>query len=167
MKKIICFFVAAMVIVLSGCKGNEEEEEIWIVDWNPVIVYVYAEDAHGNDLIKSDMPDMTISFKGKTYPVKPQKEVEGRYYLPTFYGFYFQEASEYSKDPVAKNRLVFGEIDGALDMDEDMILTWPDGTTNTIHYHCSDHKDQQHATCNRWWKLDGKEHKDCHFKFIK
>ena len=62
-------------------------------------------------------------------------------------------------------QLVFGEIDGAADMDEDLILNWPDGSEDVIHYHCSDHREGRNAKCNRSWKLNGKEYGDNTFYF--
>ena len=62
-------------------------------------------------------------------------------------------------------QLRFGEIDGSADMDEDLVLRWPDGSTDTIHYHCSDHKARRNPTCNRYWKLNGVDHDGAVFVF--
>ena len=46
-------------------------------------------------------------------------------------------------------------VDGACDLDEDLVITWPDGKQNTIHYHCSDHHETGEVSCTRWYALDG------------
>lgn len=61
--------------------------------------------------------------------------------------------------------LQFGEIDGAADMDTDIVLNWPDGSEDTIHYHCSDHREGRHPKCSRSWKLNGKAHDGNTFSF--
>ena len=62
--------------------------------------------------------------------------------------------------------LVFGEIDGASDMDEDIVLCWPDGSKDEIHYHCSDHRIWPEPKCNRSWKLNGENHEGNVFQFV-
>jgi len=154
-KKIV--FAALSCFILTGCENDD-----YIVDWAPVNLYIYATDSVGNSIIQPDMPGMTLTYKGETYTVKDRNEVQTRAYLATLYGLYAQKDYDtYS----AGYRLVFGEIDGAADMDEDIILNWPDGSTDTIHYHCSDHKERKNPTCNRSWKLNGKPHDGNYFRF--
>lgn len=93
---------------------------------------------------------------------------ETRAYLPTMRGLQLIKKSFVhpleTKDGYA---LYFGEIDGALDMDEDLVLQWPDGRKNIIHYHCSDHQAKKNKiTVNRWFSLDGKKTESCQFEFI-
>lgn len=112
------------------------------------------------------MPGMTLTYKGETYTVKDwnekYNEVQTRAYLARLYGLYAQK--DYDTYPV-QYRLEFGEIDGAADMDEDIILNWPDGSTDTIHYHCSDHKEGKNPKCKRSWKLNGKPNDGNYFRF--
>lgn len=137
---------------MTGCDNDV------MVDWGPVDVVIYADDAQGNDIIKADMPGTTLTFMGKSYSVTSQT----RAYKPNFQGLVFVQG-----DSLSKNCLWFGEIDGAADMDEDMVLTWSDGSKNVIHYHCSDHKEGRRSSCKRSWKLDGASHKDGVFHFVK
>ena len=44
-------------------------------------------------------------------------------------------------------------------------LSWPDGSTDVIHYHCSDHREGKNPRCNRSWKLNGQPHEGSHFHF--
>lgn len=107
----------------------------------------------GNELLKSRIYSARFgsfgSFKEKGLTMRkillavPQYEINGK----TVY------------------RLVFGEIDGAADMDEDIVLNWPDGSKDVTHYHCSDHREGRHPKCNRSWELNGSEHEGNTFRF--
>lgn len=157
------------MVILSGC---DKEEEGKIIDWYPVNLYIKVTDAQGTDLLNPDNPNnmiegTTITFKGKTYEAsrecydsdpafRPQKMMT-RMYMPTMYGLQLFEFGDF--------RLKFGEIDGGDDMDEDLVVTLPDGTTGTIHYHCSDHNYSK-GGCKRSWKFNGKKHEGNIFTFI-
>jgi hypothetical protein len=125
-----------------------------------VSVVIFASDSDGNDLIKEDMPGMSVTFRGDVYEVVSRVQTKSLY-VP-FDGLMFRSGNDGSH-----NRLVFGPFSGEEDMDEDMVLTWPDGSTNTIHYHCSDHREWPSVKCKRSWKLDGKSHKGNEFHFVK
>ncbi|MBO4230058.1 MAG: hypothetical protein J5886_00110 [Bacteroidales bacterium] len=111
---------------------------------------------------------MTLTFKGVTYTAKAWEtrnieEFQTRAYLAILWGLYAQPTgNSNANNPY---RLYFGEIDGAVDMDEDIVLNWPDGSSDTIHYHCSDHKRGKVPSCERSWKLNGKAHKGNSFHF--
>jgi len=160
-KHLFVVLLAICAILFTGC-----EIEGYIVDWAPVEIYIHATDANGKSIIKPDMPGMTLTFKGETYTVKDgdnmYEEHMTRAYLATLYGLYAQHCSTSDS---TKYMLYFGEIDGAADMDEDIVLKWPDGSTDIIHYHCSDHKESRPPKCNRSWKLNGKKHNGNEFSF--
>lgn len=126
-----------------------------IVDWAPVNVYIQATDNDGNSIISDDMPGMSLTFKGEIYTVQPATKA----YLARMEGLVAEKNAE------GVFQLRFGEIDGSADMDEDLVLRWPDGSTDTIHYHCSDHKARRNPTCNRYWKLNGVDHDGAVFVF--
>lgn len=162
-KKISLYVLAAICSILFiGC---DKEKEGYIVDWAPVEIHIYAQDSNGNSIIQPEMPGMTITFQGETYTVtdweSARDEMRTKAYLARMYGFVAETCPEDS----TKYRLYFGEIDGAADMDEDLVLTWPDGSKDTIHYHCSDHKEGKNPTCNRSWKLNGQKHEGHIFRF--
>lgn len=161
MKKIL--IAALSLFLLTGC---EEIIDDYIVDWAPVNIYIYATDSVGNSIIQPEMPGMSLTYKGETYTVKDLNEkgnqVQTRAYMATMQGLYVQRDYDTYQ---AEYRLVFGEIDGAADMDEDITLNWPDGSTDVIHYHCSDHKEGRNPKCNRSWKLNGEPHYSNSFYF--
>ena len=112
------------------------------------------------------MPGMTLTFKGETYTVKDVEDKsnpETKAYLAIMEGLL--AVPQYEINGKTVYRLVFGEIDGAADMDEDIVLNWPDGSKDVIHYHCSDHREGRHPKCNRSWKLNGSEHEGNTFRF--
>ncbi len=144
------FLLVSSLFVLFSCSKHSEPD---IVDWYPVIITINATDAGGNSIISPEMPGMSLKFKGESYSVKSSFEFESvqtKTYLARFFGLVaVQENDGY--------QLWFGEIDGAFDMDEDIVLSWPDGSKDTIHYHCSDHKGGKNPSCKRSWKLNGKK----------
>lgn len=161
-KHLLAVICALSTILFTGC-GPESI----IVDWAPVEIYIHASDADGKSIIKPDMPGMSLTFKGVTYTVKDwdkrDEEKETRAYPARLYGLYAQHCSTTDS---TKYMLYFGEIDGAADMDEDIVLKWPDGSTDIIHYHCSDHKlVGMEPRCDRSWKLNGEWHNNNEFSF--
>lgn len=156
-------------LLLSGCLelGNED----YIVDWAPVSLYIYVTNEAGESIVEPEMPGLTLTYRGETFEVLPpewETEFYGktRAYMPMMYGLVFQKGSYYSKEKDAPNRLMFGELDGGHALDEDIVLTWPDGSTNTIHYHCGNHNERKLKRTIRW-ELDGKKHYSNEFTFIK
>ena len=155
--RLLFVLVAICTFILTGCEKENSGPYI-IIDWAPVEIYIYADDADGNSIIRPDMPGMELTFKGETYTVRDKDQlmdsIYTRAYMATLFGLYAERDSE--RDSTAY-RLYFGEIDGAADMDEDIVLKWPDGSKDVIHYHCSDHKYGKEAKCNRSWKLNGQK----------
>ena len=161
MKKALFAIAALASAFLCGCESIIND---MIVDWAPVDIEIYATDSLGNSIISPDMPGMTLTFQGETYTVQdgPDYAKGTRAYLARMYGLYTQVVDS-TASPI-QYKLVFGEIDGAKDMDEDITLNWPDGTTDVIHYHCSDHNESK-LTVKRSWKLNGAKHEGSTFRF--
>lgn len=123
-------------------------------DWAPVNIAISVRDSEGHDLLDpartgNYFQGATLTYRGTTYTARLESEVVGtRYYSANIYGYYLVRQEEYL--------LIFGEIDGSRDMDEDLVLKWPDGSSDILHYHCSEH-DEQTITCQRSWLLNGVE----------
>lgn len=159
-KKKTLALIVSVCLALTGCEEIINGD--YIVDWAPVNIYIYATDSLGNSIISPDMPGMSLTFKDVTYTVKDWNHkkdslINTKAYLAVLYGLYAEPYYDFDVDSLIY-RLSFGEIDGAADMDEDITLNWPDGSVDTIHYHCSDHKEGRTPKCNRSWKLNGRIH---------
>ncbi len=167
-RSLITIALLASCLFITGCSLDYDDNQT--VDWEPVYIYINATDAQGNSLIQPDMPGMSLTFKGETYTVQEWEELSRRTsskaYLARIYGLFAQPGNVYASVD-SPYRLIFGQIDGAADMDEDIILNWPDGSIDVIHYHCSNHKPGINPTCDRSWKLNGKIHNGNTFGFIK
>lgn len=148
MRNVFKILTVLALMTASAC-------ERLIVDWAPVNVYIQATDNDGNSIISDDMPGMSLTFKGEIYTVQPATKD----YLAIMEGLVAEKNAE------GVFQLRFGEIDGSADMDEDLVLRWPDGSTDTIHYHCSDHRARRNPSCNRYWKLNGVDHDGAVFIF--
>lgn len=173
MRKIITLIMSAvMVASLAGCEKIGGK----IVDWCPVYVYLRVTDGHGADLLDPENPDnmidgTTITFKGKTYEASREIEdlmypaLETKAYLARIYGLLLEKRKWAENGNAEGYCLVFGEIDGAADMDEDLVVTLPNGMTGTIHYHCSNHNERK-IRCDRSWKLNGVKAEGNIFTFV-
>lgn len=163
MKKILLSMLLLTAAVATGCEmlGGG-----LIVDWTPVELFIEAVDADGKSIISPEMPGMTLTYKGETYTVQDPKMRESaptRAYLAILYGLVARPVNQ--ADQNSEYHLCFGEIDGAADMDEDILLHWPDGSEDVIHYHCSNHREWPEPKCNRNWKLNGEKHDGNTFRF--
>ena len=162
MKKLLIPFVTLSVL-LAATSCEEIIGGGLIVDWTPVNVYIEAFDSDNNSIISPEMPGMTLTFKGETYTVRDKSSDVTKAYLAIMDGLL--AVPQYEVDGKTVYHLVFGEIDGADDMDEDIVLNWPDGSQDVIHYHCSNHREWPEPKCNRNWKLNGSKHEGSIFKF--
>ena len=142
-----------------------------IVDWAPVTVSITATDMYGNDLLdplsnSCILEGTTLTFQKKTYEVSYDfiNRFNGaKAYMPRMYGL--QLDSVRSSDKL-QYRLYFGEIDGAKDMNEDLVINWGNGTSDVINYHCWGHNERK-LSCNHEWKVNGKKVDGSKIEFVK
>lgn len=150
-------FAGICAVLATGCAADMEHyfEPIHSnddinVDWYPVELMIYVQDQNGTDLLNPATTGCiaegtSVAFMGSLYT----EPFETRTYRATLHGFSFRE-DQYGW------YLYFGEIDGAMDFDEDIVITWGDGSVDTIHYACSDHRvSSSSITCSRSWTLNG------------
>lgn len=169
MNRITFLFLMLSLTAFTSC---EKIGEGWIVDWTPVSILIRVTDGDGADLLDPANPDnmidgTTITFKGETYEASRQWYETGKPYempatkaiLARLYGLFLVNSE------TAGFSLYFGEIDGAEDMDEYLVVTLPDGNAGTIHYHCSKHNERK-VSCDRRWKFNGKKHDGNIFTFV-
>ncbi len=152
--------------VLGSCSSDEESDDIWLTDWNPVEISIKVNDAQGNNLLDSTdvahyiADGATATFMGKTYDLGSLTEKENtnksglKVYMPKWDGFRIEMYPDFNTKDGYEYMLVFGEIDGARDMHENLTITWKDGSKDVITYHCSDHNNEK-MTCNRWFSVNG------------
>lgn len=145
MEKIIaamCISIAA-IFCATGCT------ELRCVDWSPVEVVIFVPDSDGNDLLdpSSDAfigDKIKISWKGEDYAWHEETKA----YEATFYGLRISLNEYYGRYNV-----VFGELPGEKDYDDDFIISFPDGSASTIHY---DRKvNERTISARKKWYLDG------------
>lgn len=184
MKKVKLLFLFLILFSISGVLSscNQTEDDYYIIDWAPVSLFIEVKDKAGNDLLDPDVENnilagTTILYKGTTYEVKRDhydqfldylQKTATRAYLAHMYGLQLMNKNMFNREDLTDVfYLEFGEIDGAVDMDEDFVITWPDKSKNVIHYHCSDHKYGKNPDCNRYFLLDGVKTETNVFKFVK
>lgn len=141
MKKIYKAVLAAFIaLTLAGCARE--------VDYYPVILTISIVDGDGHDLLDSASEDfvgdeISLEYRNRIYVLS---QPESRACMPMFSGL-----GLVCKDGIWM--LSFGELDGESDYDDDFILTFPDGSTRTIHYD----RQVNHALffVKDKWTLDG------------
>jgi len=172
------FILLCVITVMSLASCDKSENGNYVVDWSPVSLFVKVADAQGADLLDPKNPEnmidgTTITYKGVTYKASRtlyetgllDNEPQTKALLARIYGLYLvSDSTQIEPAPVGFS-LRFGDIDGAADMDEDLIVTLPDGTTGTIHYHCSKHNEKK-LSCNRSWKFNGEKTDRNVFTFV-
>lgn len=175
MRRLVLFALSAVLMVsFTGCEKIGRE-----VDWAPVSLFMRVVDEEGADLLDPENPNnlidgASITFKGKTYSASRQwYETGNPYEMPAtkaifapLYGLFLVNGDMFDNNSeTAGFSLFFGGIDGAEDMDEDLVVTLPNGITGTIHYHCSNHNDRK-ASCDRSWKFNGAKREGNIFTFV-
>lgn len=182
MRRLVSFVLAILLTVsFTGCEklGGNGGGGDWIVDWVPVSLFLRVVDEGGRDLLDPENPNnlidgTSITFKGNTYSASRQWYEAGRPYempatkaiLAQLYGLFLVNGEMFFMNSnTAGFSLFFGEIDGARDMDEDLVVTLPNGMTGTIHYHCSNHNERK-LSCDRSWKFNGAKHEGNIFTFV-
>lgn len=117
-----CLLIAAAVLSLSSCIGMK-----W--DIAPVEVYMEVVNGEGQNLFDEATPGnwlgetITAVFEDEEY-IYPSSGPT-RTYAPQMYGL---TVSEYKNMAV----LCFGELDGEESRESDLVISWPDGSEDTI-----------------------------------
>ena len=125
-KRILLGIVALLTFV--SC-----EKQGMIYDIYPVEFVFEVTDSHGNNLFDESTPGnwlqepFSATFDGKEF-LWPS--AQSKAYLAVLTGFYIYPKWYTTSDVVL---LRFGELDGAKDWDTDLIISWPDGSQDTIN----------------------------------
>lgn len=174
MKKllILAFLSALMAVGCEDINLTEKDSEP-LIDYSPVQVLIYATNVEGHDIISAEMPGMSLTYKGITYEVTAWNHyfTKALYASEVIQGLCCQTPEDYlPKGSIGHNRLIFGDIPGDFEVDEDFVLSWPDGTKNVIHYYCKKYPDEQSESkvnFDRCWTLDGQHNEGSVFIFEK
>ncbi|MBQ3657569.1 MAG: hypothetical protein II956_12085 [Bacteroidales bacterium] len=149
MKKNFLVLASAISLMFSACDKGEDDNNL-IVDWSPIELRFFVVDYgqrtnyvadNYNDIIHTT----TLTYRGKTYSVG---QTLSKYYMPDFKGFYVDSTA------LEKPFFCFGELDGAENYDDDFIITFADGTSDTVHFKRV-HKGVKDVKDT--WILNGKE----------
>lgn len=185
MSRFSFIYLLLVIVALLACASCAKiENDNFHYNWEPVDISIVLSDATGNDLLDPSCPSnmldgTTIEFRGETYTIDMEiynayESWKGMSFMTTssgtamtrssaaedveMYGVYLvsDEMSYVKKEGRSKYYLLIGQIDGAEDMNEDIIITWPDGRRNVVNYRCSDHNDLK-MSVKRSFRLDGVE----------
>ena len=176
-----------MMLLPAGCTegGILPADDYPVVDWYPVNVILTVQDSSGNDLLDPSVEGTfshgtTLTFKGEKYGVQANlnggsvSEVPTKMYLAVMRGLQLCHGELYISETEKRTcyYLVFGEIDGAKDFDDDIMIKWADGSEDIIHYYCANHKVEKQKDdtwlieCDRSWLLNKKPAANP-FQFVK
>lgn len=127
MKRILIFLLTVLTLISCSDLRTESRSDI-IYDITPIVLHIYVNDADGRNLLDGregslDTKNISATYEGETYSV----ELQTKYYMPSFRGLVLK------KDSAGNNKLVFGELDGAKNLDYvDLVISWGNGTSDTI-----------------------------------
>ena len=133
--------------MLFSCVKGEKLESI---TWNDVMLEISLQDTFGNELFN---PEDQAHFIGE--------EIVGLEFQGKLYSLESKLAKEdkmlrlFINETISKRHyLTFGPLDGALDMDETMLVKFTGNQEWEIRYICSDHNETT-LSCQRKWFFNG------------
>lgn len=152
MRKLICSIPLVLLLVFASSCNNKAKEDI-IIDFFPIDIVIYVDDAHGEDALANgtiDTNKITIKSNGFDFGVYDveafQKVMFDVYHSPNsivlpkpatlrstgpvqFYG------AGVLVDKDGRHFIIIGNYNGEKDYDKEPIfVTWPDGSTDKIEF---------------------------------
>lgn len=160
LKNFILGAIAASTLSMMACNDNEGGE-VYEYDYYPIVLNVYVTDSsETHNFFAENINDYAsktiLNYRDKNFVLNGLSKT----YMPHFRGLFVD-----TTDKVP--HLVFGELDGAREYDDNFVLSFPDGTSDTIHL-----KRVHNGGMNvvDQWTLNGKEFDgscDCEIKLKK
>ena len=151
MKKLLFAMIASLSLILASCNDDDDKNDDkkatgidnnseddrdphdfndMVIDYAPIIIRFHVVDpTHQTNFVSDNYNDIihttTLTYQGKTYSVENKIS---KYYMPFFDGLTFDSSA------VDQPFFSFGELDGGDNFDDDFVITFADGSTETIHF---------------------------------
>lgn len=127
MKNYYFLFLMILAIAFNSCQKEEDNQKDLIIDWYPLNLTINLKNPKGENLANPQSEvffakNAKANFQGKDYEIS--YSLQKAYYAPT--EFFITQEGENSK-------IVFGKIMGHKDYDDDITITWENGTKDVIH----------------------------------
>lgn len=133
MKKLLRLIipVVSLAVLAAGCDSFMNGDSYFVPQDFSVIVRLVNSD--GKDLLDSTVDDnwrdssLVCTFKTKSFEAESADDyVSGafNFIITTYYDYYTN---------ISSNVLYFGNFNGMTNYDDDVIFSWPDNTTDTVH----------------------------------
>ncbi len=160
------FFLST--ICFTACDDNfQEDDDLMIWDFTPIILFMTVQDAEGNDLLNPEtngtIADQAIKaiYKGETY--EKDAKVVTKAYLAYFTGLQTQ------KNNKGVYYLTFGEFNGDDTFkNEEVTIEWHDGTTDVIRFSSKlSWKSRKEPVFDREFLLNGVKQEYSLFELVK
>lgn len=161
-------FLCIVSLVACGDKNDDEEMPIW--DFTPIVLHFSVQDAQGNDLLnpetKGSIADQGIKaiYNDEIYE-KDSVVSQTKAYLAQFAGL------QTSKSKDGKYYLTFGEFNGNDTFDNEQVeIDWNDGTKDVVSFSSKlIWESKKEPVIKRKFSLNGKDidSKFGHFVIIK
>lgn len=185
MKKFL--ILALLTALFSACSLENTEpnsnpnngDDFWCVDWNPLFMKIYVNDAEGNTLLDTssehclDLSKIVVTYKGEEYTIPEQKlSFAPLTYLAIFEGIHLRPG----RDGYAPS-LYIGEWARDEKWDNcEVKIAWGDGTTDVLSFshdytvNPEYYNDPEHDfgyTFYSEWYLNGEPHAGSVYTFVK
>lgn len=141
MKKILSLATMFAILLSMACENIEKNDDYVLIDWSPIMMYIYVSDADGNNLLDPtsdkcyDSTNIILSYNGKQYSVE---NVLREDYEPQATPFDYK--ADFDNPYIRRNLngVAFMEVgEWAANIKHDMCsvdITWGDGTTDTFAF---------------------------------
>lgn len=161
--------IVAVLSLLCGFSSCKDDSDV-IIDYYPIVLQVWVQDAEGNNLLDPDYPEnildenISIVYKNEISEVvmgRPDDFGPTRAYLPHWYGAYISPAEYLYGDKEyfsSDNRIFIGEFDGGKNGEFNVVLTIGEKS-----YNLSWTNKVNHLDIKRQFFIDGKKNKDSVF----
>lgn len=144
----------ALAILVTSCRDDNYD-----IQWSPVELILLVSDRSGNDLVRPNMENVTMVYRDSLYQLSQGIEesviTESGYSIQDGLHLYACQLKDKNGNS-HKYCICFGEFSNTSEIDDDMVLTWTDGSTDVIHLKTR-HRGGPWPKRIETWMLNGKE----------